>query len=452
MDTDLSVPDSTDWLPTPLPSLSVLESALHCQICKEFYDTPMLTSCSHSFCSKCIRTSLSNDGKCPACRAADQASKLRNNWALQEIVAAFRDARPKVLEMARDVQISEEKDKKRKRTIADSSERDMDPEDARRTRSKSRRLAASQFRPESVEIEDSANESDYQPEQEGQDGLVMCPMGCGKRMKIDAVDGHIDRCEDEKKNKQLGRPKSRAHLGDFPPPSNAAVRNPKPADRLPELSYSLLNETKLAKKLKELGIPSTGSKQLMIKRHREWVNLWNANCDSSNPRSKRDLLRELDAWERTQGGRAPLVNGLASTIMTKEFDAAGWSNSNRSDFDRLIADAKRTGAPLASRDVTRSDGQEGGSDEQPIDKTVNAGTSDVGHQGSPLCPRTDAAEIQPNPGSSPAPKTFTYPPPSGGNPVQPVPRDGNGMDSSLMSSSYFEQKTSTDLCEQHGEV
>ena len=77
MDPAYHVPDSTDWLNTPLKDFADLENALHCQICKEFYDTPMITSCSHTFCSKCIRTSLSTDGKCPACRTADQASKLR---------------------------------------------------------------------------------------------------------------------------------------------------------------------------------------------------------------------------------------------------------------------------------------------------------------------------------------------------------------------------------------
>src|SRR5215469_15342374 len=57
MDTisDASLPDPTDWLNTSLPSFATLESALRCQVCKDFYDTPMITSCSHTFCSLCIR-------------------------------------------------------------------------------------------------------------------------------------------------------------------------------------------------------------------------------------------------------------------------------------------------------------------------------------------------------------------------------------------------------------
>jgi E3 ubiquitin-protein ligase RAD18 len=126
MDSAYDVPDSTDWLNTPLAAIAHLESALHCQICKEFYDTPMITSCSHTFCSRCIRTSLSADGRCPACRASDQASKLRNNWQLQEVVSTFLAARPQAIKIAR-----EERDEannevkkpgKRKRAILDSDD------------------------------------------------------------------------------------------------------------------------------------------------------------------------------------------------------------------------------------------------------------------------------------------------------------------------------------------
>ena len=47
---EASVPDSTDWLATPLAALAPLESALRCQVCKDFFNTPMMTSMkSHDF-------------------------------------------------------------------------------------------------------------------------------------------------------------------------------------------------------------------------------------------------------------------------------------------------------------------------------------------------------------------------------------------------------------------
>lgn len=343
MDGAFDIPDSTDWINTPLKDLSTLENALHCQICKEFYDTPMLTSCSHTFCSKCIRTSLSTDGKCPACRTADQASKLRNNWALQEVVATFLAARPAALEVAREAQeaaAESTKPGKRKRIVLESDDVAQAEQDGRATRSKSRRLAASQTSEAYIiEIEDSDGDGDFEPEMVPDDGLVECPLGCGKRMKIEAVEPHLDRCEDERR--QASRLKSRTPVNVFGSSRPNSAQNAKPQERISELSYSLLTETKLKKKLEELGIPNWGPKPLLIRRHTEWVNIWNANCDSNHPRSKRELLHELDIWERTQGGRAPGVNTLASNVMRKDFDGAGWASRNRDDFSKLIAEAKR---------------------------------------------------------------------------------------------------------------
>ena len=351
MDNAFDIPDSTDWLNTPLKDFSTLENALHCEICKEFYDTPMITSCSHTFCSKCIRTALSTDGRCPSCRAQDQASKIRNNLALQEVVARFLAARPSALEVARKEQQREseevgsgrnKRNGKRKRTVLDSDDIAQLQEDGRTTRSKSRRIAASQTsQQESIEAIDSETDSDFSPSQvqppEPDDGRVECPLGCGKRMKIEAVEPHLDKCEDEKQ--QVSRAKSHTPISiSSRPPSTQPSRS---FDRISELNYSLLTESKLRAKLSTSNIPNWGPKQLMIKRHTEWVNLWNANCDSQHPRSEKELLRELEQWERTQGGRAPVQNGVSSTVMRKDFDGEAWTRKNRGEFGRLIEEARR---------------------------------------------------------------------------------------------------------------
>jgi len=95
------VPDSTDWLGTPLSCLMPVEQALRCHVCKDFYNSPMITSCNHTFCSLCIRRCLSVDSKCPLCRKTDQESKLRGNWALREAVDSYCRARVTVLQVAR---------------------------------------------------------------------------------------------------------------------------------------------------------------------------------------------------------------------------------------------------------------------------------------------------------------------------------------------------------------
>ena len=119
-------------------------------------------------------------------------------------------------------------------------------------------------------------------------------------------------------------------------------------ERLPQLNYSLLKDTALRKKLSELGIPNGGPKDLLIRRHTEWVNLVNANCDSSKPKTKRELIQELESWDRTQGRQA-LNNyngaGSASSVMSKNFDGAAWASNHGNNFQSLIAQARRKVRP-----------------------------------------------------------------------------------------------------------
>lgn len=118
---------------------------------------------------------------------------------------------------------------------------------------------------------------------------------------------------------------------------------PKPMDRLPQISYGLMKDQALRKKLAELGIPNSGPRLLLTKRHTEWVNLVNSNCDSTRPRTKRELLGELDTWERSQGRN--ILNGLSggetNSVMRKDFDGAAWANIHGSDFQQLIAKARQ---------------------------------------------------------------------------------------------------------------
>jgi E3 ubiquitin-protein ligase RAD18 len=150
-------------------------------------------------------------------------------------------------------------------------------------------------------------------------------------MTIEAVGFHIDKCD--------GIPISKKIVAKAPAP--------KP-ERLPHPHYSGLKDTALRKKLADQGIISTGSRQLMERRYTEWVTLWNANCDSKTPRGKSDLRRELDTWERTQGGKANM-NGrdqvIGAQIRDKDFDGKAWAAKNDEAFKDLIAKARRKPAP-----------------------------------------------------------------------------------------------------------
>lgn len=81
----------------------------------------------------------------------------------------------------------------------------------------------------------------------------------------------------------------------------------------------------------------------------------NANRDSSRPRTKREMLQELEIWDRTQGRQISKVPGETpnpNLIMSKEFDGQAWALSHNTDFRQLISDAR---SKLANSDTNKVD-------------------------------------------------------------------------------------------------
>lgn len=170
MDDSFSVTDPTDWLQTPTPQLSQVEAALRCQICKDLYNTPMITSCSHTFCSLCIRRCLTNDGLCPTCRTPDQEVRLRKNWTVAELVEAFQDARPALIQLGKDLQATtlQISQGKGKRKFSVSHGDDLGKEDERcikRRQTRSQTIVTSPARrlEQANTVESEDRDSQYQP-------------------------------------------------------------------------------------------------------------------------------------------------------------------------------------------------------------------------------------------------------------------------------------------------
>ncbi|KAL4939300.1 Postreplication repair E3 ubiquitin-protein ligase rad18 [Aspergillus oleicola] len=363
------IPDSTDWLNTPLTLLAPFESSLRCQVCKDFFNNPVITSCSHTFCSLCIRRCLSTEGKCPTCRTNDQELKLRRNWVVQEVVEGFKNARPSILELARRPPVTvvngvEPAAKKRKIELEDGVGGAVE---GVRTRSQSRGVTR-QVQEPPIEIIDDVQDEEYIPD----DGLVACP-GCSRRMKEVDVFPHLDKCQGLEEPKPAAPPSTIA-FGSLSSLSQRPISTEKPPERLPAINYSLLKDTALRKKLKDLGIPNWGPRPLLQKRHTEWMNLWNANCDSITPKPKRDLLRELEIWERTQGGNSITLTDSTSSVMRKDFDKPAWSANYDSDFKQLIANArKKSDAVVRSTipNVSQSTSTESES-AQPVEQPIES--------------------------------------------------------------------------------
>lgn len=341
--------DSTDWLETPLPCLAPVDSALRCQVCRDFYVTPMITSCSHTFCSRCIRDSLNNDGKCPTCREKDDASKLRNNYPVEELVDAFKRARPNIMEYAkRSGEAMLGGAPKRRRLDAEIEENSSPVR--KRTRSGRRAQQSSQ---QIVVLDSEGDDENYVPgmfvaslrpsvtnvtsiEEAKSPRQVLCPICQDGFPTVQAVEAHVDHCDGEPPSKKQ---KVRSTQTSIPP--QQISKPTKRPDRLPQLHYSMVKDNVLRKKLQEFGISAAGTRQLMERRYTEWVTLWNSNCDSRNPRGKAELKRELDVWERTQGAPIASRANPGGNIRDKDFDSAGWSSKHDDSFRQLIEEARR---------------------------------------------------------------------------------------------------------------
>ncbi|KXX77867.1 hypothetical protein MMYC01_204635 [Madurella mycetomatis] len=346
------VPDSTDWLGTPLAELMPVEQAFRCHVCKDFYNSPMLTSCNHTFCSICIRRCLSVDGKCPLCRALDQESKLRGNWALREAVDAFVKSRAALLQFARAAATTTTPGSpKRKAADMDGSAEEAQGNKRPRMTTRSSKAkaveATAAIMREEADVPESNDVMNYEPETD--DGLAACPI-CWARMKPWQVDKHIDTScpgSPQAQNASTSTSNSRSSSA-FGPVPVSSTNSPAPTrapERLPALAYSMLKDTALRKKMTELGLSTSGSRQMLERRHQEWVTLWNANCDSARPKKRSELLHDLEIWERTVGTRAPTMSravNMGAQIKDKDFDGAAWAVKHDSSFKDLIANARRS--------------------------------------------------------------------------------------------------------------
>jgi len=175
-------------------------------------------------------------------------------------------------------------------------------------------------------------------------------------MKLEAVDRHISTgsCPGAPQpQSQLQAPMSNGaskrdtQSGYFSSSRLKPKQSAKAPEHLPALNYSMLKDAALRKKLADLDISTYGSRRVLEQRHKEWVTLWNANCDAAHPKTRSELLRDLDTWERTMSsaarGSSSYGNHAAQPqVKDKDFDGASWATSHDSSFKDLIAKARHT--------------------------------------------------------------------------------------------------------------
>ncbi|KAI0725180.1 hypothetical protein C8Q72DRAFT_622447 [Fomitopsis betulina] len=384
------VPDPTDFPPPGIaPGLRLLDEALRCNVCHELYDAPVTLYCGHCFCSLCVRNCLKEKEECPSCRKPATDTQLRKNVVLENAVKAWAVARESTLRLAKqeaqrlagDAEERPSRPKKRRRLVRSSGDSSSDgveivdgPSTSRHTEKKQRATA-------SPHTPDSSTTPSTPPTPSTSDGLVDCPM-CQRRVPLQIINQHIDsRCKltappsprrpkgkakqewskilggDHRPGKERTREKSRLQPDEDSEP-----------DYLPTVSYHTLKDKRVQELLHEHGLPTTGDRPAWVRRHRQWLTLYNANLDRdpADRRAPEQLRRELQRWEATEGGGA-VGNGAGKKKVAGVEDVVAYQTAHKAEFAQLIEAARpkrtpRAEEPAQSEAISpRSQGERGAS-------------------------------------------------------------------------------------------
>ncbi|XP_026205202.1 E3 ubiquitin-protein ligase RAD18 isoform X2 [Anabas testudineus] len=406
-------------LPPGLACLKNVDALLRCPICFDFLNISMMTKCSHNFCSLCIRKFLSYKLQCPVCNTQATEQDLRNNRVLDELVVSFQTARQQLSKVhfdsppispktpASTIKCKTPRDKgqkcnsvlshffQKKSKTSPTIETQQDgsvPQCFRRgkvqtacTRNvnhKDLHSATAQLpvtvKEEPVDMEETSNQGLMLIKQEATVSLcvntgadmassssqstdikpvikVECPV-CSVSVSQQFINKHLDTCLTSGEKKESLRS------------SPGSGRRP-----MAKLVYNLLSMQELKRRLKENHLSMQGSRDQLIKRHQDFVHIYNAQCDSLNPKSVEDIAREVEANEKLRNqlqGKAKPVMVFSKNQSEKEIDEmhSKYRKQHSSDFSRLIAQVRGRLETSRQTRIKQEDIGEGG-DTQRIEQT-----------------------------------------------------------------------------------
>ncbi|XP_047602020.1 E3 ubiquitin-protein ligase RAD18 [Lutra lutra] len=351
------------WPPS-LAVMKTIDDLLRCGICFEYFNIAMMIpQCSHNYCSLCIRKFLSYKTQCPTCCVTVTEPDLKNNRILDELVKSLNFARNHLLQFALESPPISPASSSSKNLAAKAhtpvafrhslkqGSRLMENFLIRETGGSTSELlikeneikfipqkevSTSSKTKETPSIEKAAPCSlgGHVPETPSTSTLkqvmkVDCPV-CGVNIPENHINKHLDSCLTREEKKESLR---------------SSVHKRKP---LPKTVYNLLSDRDLKKKLKEHGLSVQGNKQQLIKRHQEFVHMYNAQCDALDPKSAAEIVQEIENMEKTRMRLE--ASKLNESIMVftkdqteKEIDEihSKYRKKHQNEFRLLVDQAKK---------------------------------------------------------------------------------------------------------------
>uniref|UniRef100_A0A8C1J3M7 RING-type E3 ubiquitin transferase n=1 Tax=Cyprinus carpio TaxID=7962 RepID=A0A8C1J3M7_CYPCA len=347
-------------LPPNLSCLKSIDTLLRCPICFDFLNITMMTKCSHNFCSLCIRKFLSYKLLCPVCNLPSTEQDLRNNRLIDDLVQSFQAARqnlchsnlesppisPETPAMMIKGKAARQKGLKREaKTLSHFFQKKTPVTSSLRTQTslevhmpvKLERVEVciqqlDNIKQENVDdtrgmVKDEKMDVTAFPSTSQNKLLVKveCPV-CGVGVSEQHINKHLDMClsRDDKKE---------------------GLRSGGRRKGMPKLLYTLISVPKLKKMLKECHLSAQGSREQLVRRHQEFTQIYNAQCDALNPKSAGEIAKEVENNERLknqlENKRKPLIvttkNQTAEEI---EELHSKYRKQHSSEFSRLIAQVR----------------------------------------------------------------------------------------------------------------
>ncbi|XP_078518544.1 E3 ubiquitin-protein ligase RAD18 isoform X2 [Lissotriton helveticus] len=355
--------EEEEW-PKSLPQMKVIDELLRCGICFDYYNIAMIIpQCSHNYCSLCIRKFLSYKTQCPTCRVAVVEHDLRNNRVLDELVKNFNSARKHLFQFVLDsppispamlrgshssdiqhsrrsigaIRVKQESACMDNFLLKASTLASKPTEDTGSEEKVPVKIEGDCDTPETSRLATEATSS-RSPGCAASPGRVStpgpkevpkvdCPV-CGVGISEQYINRHLDSCLTSDEKKESLR-------------SSAQKRKP-----MAKVVYNLLSDRELRKKLKEVGLAAQGPKQQLIKRHQEFVHMYNAQCDSLYPKSAAEIIKEIEQNEKTRA-QLQLKSGEQSMTFTKDQSEqeiegihSGYRQKHKNEFQLLIDQVK----------------------------------------------------------------------------------------------------------------
>ncbi|KAJ1961497.1 E3 ubiquitin-protein ligase rad18 [Dispira parvispora] len=354
--------DPNDWPLNELRKLDTHLRCGICK--EYFTTPVMILNCRHRFCSLCVRRAISAakqgpaDTKvvCPACREPIDSACIQPDTLLGDIVGCFRNCRSQLLELVKRGFKAPQEDLHDSRSDIDDGDissqyntttavrstrrrntKDVPPSSANPTHRYPTRRQVKQSRSPAIEVDNcqsksrsdlsdddfiasprtgehstvkrrrTAQTTNATPSPSASVNMVECPI-CQCFVAENTINKHLDQCLgtgsplSPSTSRSSGTASSHVHVanllngkrGSQSHASNAKYGRPT------KLVYSIMSDKQLRKVLRDLGIPAHGDRAMLQHRHTEYLNLYLANEDSSQPKPLAQIVRDLLKWEKTQ--------------------------------------------------------------------------------------------------------------------------------------------------------